>query len=353
MFINNVSKEISIKIVYYGPGLSGKTTNLQYIYKNTDPSTRGEIVTVETETDRTFFFDLLPLNVGRIEGYRIRLHLTTVPGQVFYNVLRKLVLKGVDGIVFVADSQRPLLDSNLESIDNLRENLSDYNLVFYSVPFVFQYNKRDLKNILTVEEMNQYLNPYGFPYIEASAVKGAGVFETLQEISKLTLKDLRRKIAKPAEKILETKEGNLPVESSDVFDKTQIYPQFSKKEEIEMSAPVSSTRDELSIKREIHVSKIQSIDKELEQLEKRYLMEEIGKSKDDMKGKIPAVDLLKPVEIKKKWRKKVSLDELSKFDSKLSIVVGDGNILGTLNLPTSLTRGQKLELRIELEIDLE
>lgn len=353
MFINNILKEISVKIVYYGPGLSGKTTNLQYIYKNTDPSTRGEVVTIETETDRTFFFDLLPLNVGRIQGYRIRMHLTTVPGQVFYNVLRKLVLKGVDGIVFVADSQRPLLDSNLESIDNLKENLVDYNLDFYSVPFVFQYNKRDLKNILTIEEMNQYLNPYGFPYIEASAIKGAGVFETLQEISKLTLKDLRRKIVKPAEKILEAREENLQVEFFDPFEKTQIYPQFSKKEEIEVSAPVSSTQDEMSMKKEIHVSKIQSIDKELEQLERRYSMEEIGKSKDDMKGKIPAVDLLKPVEIKKKWKKKVSLDELSKFGSKLSIVVGNGNILDTVNLPTSLTRGQKLELRIELEIDLE
>ncbi len=352
MFINNVSKEISIKIVYYGPGLSGKTTNLQYIYRNTDPSTRGEIVTVETETDRTFFFDLLPLNVGRIEGYRVRIHLTTVPGQVFYNVLRKLVLKGVDGIVFVADSQRPLLDSNLESIDNLKENLLDYNLDFYSIPFVFQYNKRDLKNILTIEEMNQYLNPYGFPYIEASAIKGVGVFETLQEISKLALKDLRRKIVKPVEKILEVKEESLLVESSDAFEKTQIYPQFSKKE-VEAIAPVSSNQGEIGIKKEIHVSKLQSIDKELEQLEKRYLMEEIGKSKGDVRGKIPALDLLKPIEIKKKWRKKISLDELSKFDNKLSIVVGDGNVLDTVNLPTSLTRGQKLELRIELEIDLE
>lgn len=353
MFINNILKEISVKIVYYGPGLSGKTTNLQYIYKNTDPSTKGEIVTIETETDRTFFFDLLPLNVGRIQGYRIRMHLTTVPGQVFYNILRKLVLKGADGIVFVADSQRPLLDSNLESIDNLKENLVDYNLDFYSVPFVFQYNKRDLKNILTTEEMNQYLNPYGFPYIEASAIKGSGVFETLQEISKLTLKDLRRKIVKPAEKILEAREENLQVEFFDPFEKTQIYPQFSKKEEMEVSVPVSSTQDEMSMKKEIHVSKIQSIDKELEQLERRYSMEEIGKSKDDMKGKIPALDLLKPVEIRKKWKKKVSLDELSKLGSKLSIVVGDGNILDTVNLPASLTRGQKLELRIELEIDLE
>jgi len=353
MFINNVSKEISLKIVYYGPGLSGKTTNLQYIYKNTDPSTRGEIVTIETETDRTFFFDLLPMNVGRIEGYRVRIHLTTVPGQVFYNVLRKLVLKGVDGIVFVADSQRPLLDSNLESIDNLKENLMEYNLDFYSIPFVFQYNKRDLKNILTIEEMNQYLNPYEFPYIEASAIKGTGVFETLQEISKLTLKDLRRKIVKPAEKILEAKEENLQAESSDAFERTQIYPQFSKKEEVEIGAPMSSTGGEIGIKKQVHVSKIQAIDKELEQLEKRYLMEEIGKAKGDFKNKIPTVDLLRPVEIKKKLRKKVSLDELRKFNNRLSVVVGDGNILDTVNLPTSLTRGQKIELRIELEIDLE
>ncbi len=353
MFINNVSKEISVKIVYYGPGLSGKTTNLQYIYKNTDPSTRGEIVTIETETDRTFFFDLLPLNVGKIEGYRVRIHLTTVPGQVFYNILRKLVLKGLDGIVFVADSQRPLLDSNLESFDNLKENLSEYKLDLYSIPLVFQFNKRDLTNILSIEEMNQYLNPDGFPYIEASAINGIGVFETLREISRLILKDLREKITKTAEKIVEVKKESPAPEASDAFERTQIYPQFSKKEELELSTSLSSTVGEISVNKQVHVSKIQFIDNELEKLEKRYLMEEIGKPRGDLKGRIPTVDLLKPVEIRKKWRKRIKLEELKKFDSKIIIVTGNGNILDSINLPTSLSQGQKLELRIELEIDLE
>lgn len=350
MFINNVSKEISVKIVYYGPGLSGKTTNLQYIYKNTDPSTRGEIVTIETETDRTFFFDLLPLNVGKIGGYRVRIHLTTVPGQVFYNVLRKLVLKGVDGIVFVADSQRPLLDSNLESLDNLQENLREYGLDFYSIPFVFQYNKRDLKNILTIEEMNQNLNPYGFPFIEASAIKGIGVFETLQEISRLTLKDVTRKILKPEEKVIEQKRERL-LEETDAFEKTQVYPQFSKKEEIEISSSLKQ-EGEVSMESKVHVAKIEAIDKELEKLEKKYLMEEIGRRQESLKG-IPPIDLLKPVEIKKKWKKKIRIEELKKFGNTLKIISGDGNIIETVHLPSSLSKGQKLELRIEFEIDLE
>lgn len=353
MFINNITKEISIKIVYYGPGLSGKTTNLQYIYKNTDPSTRGEIVTIETETDRTFFFDLLPLNVGRIEGYRIRIHLTTVPGQVFYNILRKLVLKGADGIVFVADSQRPLLDSNLESIDNLKDNLNDYGFDFYSIPFVFQFNKRDLKNILTIEEMNQILNPYGFPYIEASAIKGMGVFETLQEISRLTLKDLIRKIKKPEEKVVEAKGVELAVGDSNGLEKAQIYPQFSRKDQVEMSSSIQDKETEIGISKKVHVSKIQSIDKELEKMEKRYLMEEIGKQRGSLKEEIPSIDLLKPVEIKKKWRGKIKFEELKKFDNKLSIAVGNNNILDTINLPISLSKGQKIELRIDLEIDIE
>ncbi len=348
MFINNVLKEISVKLVYYGPGLSGKTTNLQYIYKNTDPSTRGEIITIETETDRTFFFDLLPLNVGRIGGYRVRIHLTTVPGQVFYNVLRKLVLKGVDGIVFVADSQRPLLDSNLESIDNLKDNLRDYNIEIFSIPFVFQFNKRDLSNILTIEEMNRYLNPYGFPYIEASAIKGIGVFETLQEISKLTLKNVIKKVLQKEEKVVEVKRDVL-VKESDAFERTQVYPQFSRKKEMGISSPM----DESDISKQIHISKIQSIDKELERLERSYSMEEIGKSKEDLKSGIPPVDLLKPVEIKKKGKKRIKLEEIKKFQNKLSIVTGDGSIVETINLPSSLVKGQKLELRIELEIDIE
>ena len=184
---------MAAKIVYYGPGLCGKTTNLQQIYQKTSNKSRGEMVSLETETDRTLFFDLLPLDVGNIAGFKTRFQLYTVPGQVFYNSTRKLVLRGVDGIVFVADSQSPMLDANLESFNNLKANLAELGLNVDEIPLVFQYNKRDLKNILPAEDMNRHLNPKGLPYFEASALQGNGVFETLKGISKATLIMLRRR----------------------------------------------------------------------------------------------------------------------------------------------------------------
>ncbi len=191
---------MAAKIVYYGPGLCGKTSNLSYIYAKTSPTSRGEMVSLETESDRTLFFDLLPIEVGTIGGFKTRLQLYTVPGQVFYNTTRKLVLKGVDGLVFVADSQRPMREANLESFASLRENLAELGLTVDELPVVLQYNKRDLKNILTVEEMNEALNPEGtFPHYESSAIEGDGVFETLKEITKITLKKLRRRMASPQE----------------------------------------------------------------------------------------------------------------------------------------------------------
>lgn len=194
VFLNLATKQMTVKIVYYGPGLCGKTTNLQYIYQKTSPETRGEMVSLETEADRTLFFDLLPLEVGTIGEYKTKIQLYTVPGQVFYNTTRKLVLKGVDGIVFVADSQRAMADANVESFSNLKENLKELGLRLEDIPLVFQYNKRDLPNLMTVEELNQLLNKNGYPYIEAIAVQGKGVFETLKEISKSTLKHLRKKL---------------------------------------------------------------------------------------------------------------------------------------------------------------
>ncbi len=353
MFVNHVAKELSVKIVYYGPGLSGKTTNLQYIYKNTDPSTRGEIVTIETETDRTFFFDLLPMNVGKIGGYKVRIHLTTVPGQVFYNVLRKLVLKGVDGVVFVADSQIPLLDSNIESLDNLEENLKEYNLDFHSIPLVFQYNKRDLKNILSVEELNQNLNKFGFSYLEASAIKGIGVFETLQEISRLTLKDVMRKLSKREEKE-EIKKEVIELEDSGALEKTKDYQQFFQKEQVNFRFPKSSpeTVKDVEMEKNIHVSKIHSIEKELDKLEKMYLLEEIGKQRVEGTNKI-LFDLLKPIEIKKKCKKKLKIEELIKNNNKLAIFLGESELLEVIHLPSSPVKGQKLEIRIDFEIDIE
>jgi len=196
VFFNYATMQMAAKIVYYGPGLCGKTTNLHVIYGRTAPTSRGEMVCLETETDRTLFFDLLPLDVGIIGGFKTRLQLYTVPGQVFYNTTRKLVLKGVDGIVFVADSQRPMREPNVASLHNLRENLAEIGVSLDATPRVFQYNKRDLADILTLDELNDSLNlDRSTEWFEASATNGTGVFETLKGISKLTLRSLKGRMA--------------------------------------------------------------------------------------------------------------------------------------------------------------
>jgi signal recognition particle receptor subunit beta len=195
MFLNYTSMQFTAKIVYYGPGLCGKTSNLQWIHQKTAPSSRGEMVSLETEGDRTLFFDLLPLDVGIIGGMKIRLQLYTVPGQVFYNATRRLVLKGVDGVVFVADSQAPALEPNEESLANLKQNLEELNLSVRDIPIIYQYNKRDLRNIAPVSRLEKALNPGGAPFFEAAAIHGVGVFETLKEISRLTLKAVRNRLA--------------------------------------------------------------------------------------------------------------------------------------------------------------
>jgi signal recognition particle receptor subunit beta len=206
VFFNWATMQMAAKIVYYGPGLCGKTSNLSYIYAKTSPESRGEMVSLETESDRTLFFDLLPIEVGTIGGFKTRLQLYTVPGQVFYNTTRKLVLKGVDGLVFVADSQRPMRDANLESFKSLADNLEEFGLEVSEVPIVLQYNKRDLSNILTIEELNADLNSDGsIKFLEASAVNGDGVITTLKEITKLTLKKLKLRMTAPEDTAATTK----------------------------------------------------------------------------------------------------------------------------------------------------
>ena len=195
VFFNYTTMQMTAKIVYYGPGLCGKTTNLQAIHNRTAPQSRGEMVSLETETDRTLFFDLLPLEVGVIGGMKVRLQLYTVPGQVFYNATRKLVLKGVDGVVFVADSQKVALEANVESLANLRVNLAELGLTGDQVPVVFQYNKRDIRNILPVETLQRELNPEGARHFEAAALHGVGVFETLKAISRVAITTVRRKLS--------------------------------------------------------------------------------------------------------------------------------------------------------------
>lgn len=191
-FINYSSREINCKIVYYGPGLCGKTTNLQYIYAKTNPEAKGKMISLETETERTLFFDFLPLSLGEIRGFKTRFHLYTVPGQVFYDASRKLILKGVDGVVFVADSQVERMDANIESLENLRDNLSDQGYDLDRLPYVVQYNKRDLPNAVDALYLREYLNPTRVPDFEAVATTGVGVFETLKAVAKQVLIELKR-----------------------------------------------------------------------------------------------------------------------------------------------------------------
>lgn len=191
-FINYASREINCKIVYYGPGLCGKTTNLQHIFESTAPQSRGKLISLATETDRTLFFDFMPLELGTVRGFKTRFHLYTVPGQVFYDASRKLILKGVDGVVFVADSQEERMDANVESLYNLEENLQTQGYDLMKLPYVLQLNKRDLPNIISADELAAELRRKEEPVVEAVAASGAGVFDTLKAVAKQVLTELRK-----------------------------------------------------------------------------------------------------------------------------------------------------------------
>jgi signal recognition particle receptor subunit beta len=188
--INYASREINCKIVYYGTGLGGKTTNLEYIYSRVNPDTKGKMISLATESERTLFFDFLPIDLGEVRGFKTRFHLYTVPGQVYYNASRRLILKGVDGLVFVADSQASRAEANIEAMHNLYENLETYGYELDKIPFAIQYNKRDMPNILPVTELRAQINPMGVPDFEGTAVQGKGVFETLSCVSKLVVQSL-------------------------------------------------------------------------------------------------------------------------------------------------------------------
>jgi len=192
-FINYAAREINCKIVYYGPGLCGKTTNLQYIYDRTNPAAKGKLISLATETDRTLFFDFLPLDLGTVRGFKTRFHLYTVPGQVFYDASRKLILKGVDGVVFVADSQEARLEANIESIRNLDKNLKEQGYDIATVPYVLQFNKRDLPTAMPTDEMYRQLNIKGEPTFEATATTGEGVFDTLKAVARQVLMELKKR----------------------------------------------------------------------------------------------------------------------------------------------------------------
>jgi signal recognition particle receptor subunit beta len=190
-FINFAAREINCKIVYYGAGLGGKTTNLQVIYQKTADQQKGKMISLATETERTLFFDFLPLDLGSVRGFKTRIHLYTVPGQVFYDASRKLILRGVDGIVFVADSQEQRMDANVEALENLMSNLKEHGYDFKKIPYVLQLNKRDLPNILPIDLLSTELRKKNEPIVEAVAFQGVGVFETLKEIAKQVLTELK------------------------------------------------------------------------------------------------------------------------------------------------------------------
>ena len=191
-FINYASREINCKIVYYGPGLCGKTTNLQHIYDSTAQEAKGKLISLATETDRTLFFDFMPLELGTVRGFKTRFHLYTVPGQVYYDASRKLILKGVDGVVFVADSQEERMDANVESLYNLEENLATQGYDLMQLPYVLQLNKRDLPNVIPMEDLAFELQKKGEPVYEAIASNGTGVFDTLKAVAKQVLTELRK-----------------------------------------------------------------------------------------------------------------------------------------------------------------
>ncbi len=296
VFIHTATRQMVAKIVYYGPGLSGKTTNLEWIYRHTHPRSRGEMVSLETEADRTLFFDLLPLEVGMISGFRTRFQLYTVPGQVFYNSTRKLVLRGVDGLVFVADSQRPMMEANIESLQNMRDNLRALEIDPDTVPLVFQYNKRDLHNVEDVETLNRVLNPRQFPYFEAIAIQGVGVFETLKAIAKLTLVSVRKRL----EEHTQTARTTVPLRPSPSHSQTpspkfippppepstgsagagalSLSPQASpaltpaalvqeaERERVEFAPAESTASTETFVVKKVAVPSITDIEKELERL---------------------------------------------------------------------------------------
>jgi mutual gliding-motility protein MglA len=192
-YLNFPARELYCKIVYYGPGLCGKTTNVERLHSGAPAATRGNLISLKTESERTLFFDFLPLELGKLRGYRVRLHLYTVPGQIFYRASRKLILRGADAIVFVADSQNARVEANIESMQDLRENLEELGLGFETVPCVMQYNKRDLAEIESIERLRGLLNPMGAPEVESAANSGAGVVETLSSATKLALRSIGKK----------------------------------------------------------------------------------------------------------------------------------------------------------------
>ncbi len=243
---NYQKKEIGAKIVYYGPALCGKTTNVQYIHLKLNPKQRGDLVSLATDSDRTLFFDFLPIELENIGGFKTRFHIYTVPGQVYYNSTRKAVLTGVDGIIFVADSQRSMIRENIESFQNLRENLQYYNRNLENIPLIIQYNKRDMPDVLDIEELNKQLNQASLPFFEAVAVKGTGVLPTLTKCCKMVLQNLKQK-SSATSRARQIQPSGTPPPSTPPFSPTAEIPPEKTEKKPEMQAPgISLAREEES-----------------------------------------------------------------------------------------------------------
>jgi len=300
--INYAFREICCKIVYYGPGLSGKTTNLIYIHKKAPSQTKGELISLATDADRTLYFDFLPLDIGQVQGFSTKFQLYTVPGQVYYNATRKLVLRGVDGLVFVADSQAAKLEENIESMHNLMENLEEYGYVLEELPMIMQYNKRDLEEVSSIEELERVLNPRGLLYFEAVAVKGVGIFDTLKCVSKLVLEKARGK-SEPEEK----KELVSVVAQPKVF-----VPPSARKEELELkSVPEKVSESEVLEERaEKELEKAESVDKveEVEQVEQIKPIEKAEK-----------VEKIEKMEEAERVEREEKIEEVEKLKEKTLI----------------------------------
>ena len=264
-YVNDATGSLAVKIVYYGPGLSGKTTNLRYIYFKLDPVYRGELICFETESDRTYFFDLLPIKAGLVGRYKVHFHLMTVPGQVFYEASRKSVLKGADGIIFVADSQSSLFDANLESFDGLRRNCLEQGIDLNDIPMVFQYNKRDLPNLIPVETLNNLLNPRRQPFFEASALNGVGVFESLKAIARASLPLIRERTLEGEQDAITKKDADTGLLEPEPSEDRK--PAKKKGEDIEFVPPKKAQPFDL---KKIKIKSQKQIEDELEKLSREF-----------------------------------------------------------------------------------
>lgn len=341
-YVNYTNREINAKIVYYGPGLSGKTTNILYIHKKLNPESRGKLVSLATQTDRTLFFDFLPVNVGEIGNFKVRIHLYTVPGQIFYNTTRKMVLKGVDGVVFVADSQKQMLEDNLESLNNLEENLKEYGKDIRDIPLVIQYNKRDLPDAMDLEELHRHLNRYKAPFFTAIATQGQGVLETLTGICRLVINKLRQTAG-----ISETEK--------DTFEQEMVKMEEDKKLDKRAFLPEDYSDEALKIldlfgeEKKEEQTQIEEIEeKPLEPIEEDILI--LKESFEGMQEEVQVPEIIEKESVQDIERKNFDNKEEDIISIETENIVVMGN---EIELPMKIMAGGKekaIKIRLKIEV---